>query len=47
MAIYNKLLYFFRNKTNYAEARNNVASIVNVELPKAYWEVGRIIVEDE
>ncbi len=29
------------------EARKNVASVVNVELLKAYWEVGRIIVEDE
>lgn len=24
------------------EARNNVASIVNVELLKAYWEIGKI-----
>lgn len=29
------------------EARNNVASTVNVELLRAYWEIGRIIVEDE
>lgn len=29
------------------EARNNVASVVNVELLKAYWQIGRIIVEDE
>ena len=27
------------------EARNNVASIVNVELLKAYWQTGKIIVE--
>lgn len=27
------------------EARNNVASVVNVELLKAYWRIGRIIVE--
>lgn len=29
------------------EARNNVASVVNVELLKAYWQIGRIIVEHE
>lgn len=29
------------------EARNNVASVVNVELLKAYCQIGRIIVEDE
>lgn len=29
------------------EARNNLASVVNVELLKAYWQIGRIIVEDE
>ncbi len=29
------------------EARKNVASIVNVELLNAYWQIGRIIVENE
>lgn len=29
------------------EARNNVASVVNVELLKAYWQIGKIIVEHE
>ena len=29
------------------EARNHVASVVNVELLKAYWQIGKIIVEDE
>ena len=29
------------------EARKNVASVVNVELLKAYWQIGRIIAEDE
>lgn len=29
------------------EARNNVASVVNVELLKAYWQIGMIIVQDE
>lgn len=29
------------------EARNNLASVVNVELLKVYWQIGRIIVEDE
>lgn len=29
------------------EARKNVASIVNVELINAYWQIERIIVEHE
>lgn len=29
------------------EARNNVSSVVNVELLKAYWQIGKIIVEHE
>lgn len=29
------------------EARNNVASVVNVELLKAYWQIGKIIIEHE
>jgi hypothetical protein len=29
------------------EARKNVANIVNVELLNAYWQIGKIIVENE
>jgi len=38
---------FLEIKQVMLEARNNVASAVNAELLKAYWQTGRIIVEDE
>ena len=38
---------FLEIKQVMLEARNNVASVVNVELLKAYWQIGKIIVEHE
>ncbi len=38
---------FLEIKQVMLEARNNVASVVNVELLRAYWQIGKIIVEYE
>ena len=38
---------FLEIKQVMLEARNNVASVVNIELLKAYWQIGKIIVEHE
>ncbi len=40
-------IIFSEIKQAMLEARSNVASAVNVELLKAYWQIGRIIVEYE
>lgn len=38
---------FLEIKQVMVAARNYVASVVNVELLQAYWQIGKIIVEDE